>query len=59
MQATLAYIVARLKEPSSYAGIAALLAFVGIKITPEGWQTALTIITALSGALAVIIPAKS
>ncbi len=52
----LAYIVNRLKEPSTYAGLAALLGVVGVKMAPESLQAIVTVLTALAGAIAVLVP---
>lgn len=49
-------ILARLKEPSTYAGVAFLLGLVGVKIAPEAWDGVLQVVAALGGVLAVVIP---
>lgn len=51
-----AYIVNRLKEPSTYAGLAALLGVVGVKMAPEAMQAIITVLTAIAGAVAVFVP---
>ena len=51
-----AYIVNRLKEPSTYAGLAALLGVVGVKLAPEAMQAIITVLTAIAGAVAVFVP---
>lgn len=52
----LAYIVNRMKEPSTYAGLAALLGVVGVKMAPEAMQAIITVLTAIAGAVAVFVP---
>lgn len=54
--AILAYIVNRLKEPSSYAGLAALLGLVGVKLAPEALSAIIAVLTAVAGAVAVFVP---
>lgn len=51
-----AYIVNRLKEPSTYAGLAALLGVVGVKIAPDQLTSIITVLTAIAGAIAVFVP---
>lgn len=52
----LSYIVNRLKEPSTYAGLAALLGVVGLKIAPDQLSAIITVLTGLAGAIAVFVP---
>jgi len=52
----LAYIVNRLKEPSTYAGLAVLLGVVGLKIAPDQLSAIITVLTGLAGAIAVFVP---
>ena len=54
--AILAYIINRLKEPSTYAGLASLLGLVGVKLAPESMTAIITFATALAGAIAVFVP---
>lgn len=54
--AILAYIINRLKEPSTYAGLAALLGLVGVKLAPEALQAIITVLTGIAGAVAVFFP---
>jgi hypothetical protein len=54
--AILAYLVARLKEPSTYAGLASLIGIIGLKIAPEQFQAIVTVATAVAGAIAVFVP---
>lgn len=42
-------LVARLKEPSSYAALAAVLAMVGVNIDAELWQYVVGAVSALAG----------
>lgn len=44
-----AYIIARLREPSTYAGIASFLAAAGVAIAPELWEALTTVGVALAG----------
>lgn len=48
-------ILARLKEPSTYAGIAALASVIGYNLDPGLLQNIAAIGTGLSGILAVFI----
>lgn len=50
------YLLARAKEPSSYAGLATLLGIAGISIAPSEWQAIVDVLTALAGLLAVVLP---
>lgn len=52
------YLIDRLKEPSSYAGLAALLGVIGIKIAPEAWTAVVTLATAVAGLAAVFLKDK-
>lgn len=56
MTSIIAYIVNRMKEPSTYAGLAALLGVVGVKLAPEALQAIITVATAIAGAVAVFVP---
>jgi hypothetical protein len=56
MMSILSYLVNRLKEPSTYAGLAALLGVVGVKMAPEAMQAIITVLTAIAGAIAVFVP---
>lgn len=55
----LAYIVGRLKEPSSYAGLAALLGLAGIHLAPDALQAIIGILVAVAGGAAIVIPDAS
>jgi hypothetical protein len=50
------YLLARAKEPSSYAGLATLLGIAGISVAPAEWQAIVGVLTALASLLAVILP---
>lgn len=51
-------ILARLREPSSWAGIAALVGIFGIKIAPEQLQAIIALLSAGAGAAAVFMPER-
>jgi len=51
-------ILARLREPSSWAGIAALIGIFGIKIAPEQLQAVIALGSAAAGAAAVFMPER-
>lgn len=49
-------IVARLREPSTYAGIAGVLASVGLMgFSEDQWAQVLAVIPAIAGAVAVFL----
>lgn len=50
------YLLARAKEPSSYAGLATLLGMMGVSIAPVEWQAIVGALTAIAGLLAVVLP---
>lgn len=54
--AILAYIVNRLKEPSTYAGLASIFGLVGVNLAPEAWSAIIAVLTAIAGAVAVFVP---
>lgn len=49
----------RFKEPSTYAGIAFLLGLAGVHLTPESWTGVVSLISAVGGVLAVVVPEKA
>lgn len=51
-------ILARLREPSSWAGIASIVALFGVKVAPEQMQAIVTLGAAAAGAAAVFLPEK-
>jgi hypothetical protein len=53
-----AYLLARLKEPSSAAGIGLFLATLGIHVPQPALNAAAQLLTALFGFLAVVIPER-
>ena len=48
----------RLKEPSSWAGAAALLGLLGVKVAPDLLETGLQAITGVAALAAILIPEK-
>lgn len=52
----LEYITNRLKEPSTYAGIAVIAGLVGVKITPEAWEAGVQILTGVAALVAMLVP---
>jgi hypothetical protein len=53
------YIIGRLREPSTYAGIAALLAAFGMNIPIEHFQAVSSSVIAIAGLLAVFMKEQS
>ena len=51
-----AWIVARLKEPSTWRGLTVLAGLVGFTLSPEQWQAISTAVLALLGAVEVFRP---
>lgn len=49
------YLVARAGEASSWAGIAAVMAGVGVQLDPGLWQNLVAVATALAGLAAYLI----
>lgn len=56
MMAILAYIVNRMKEPSTYAGLASILGLVGVNLAPESLTAIISVATAIAAAVAVFVP---
>lgn len=52
----LAYIIARLKEPSTYAGLSVLLGIVGVKLAPEALTAIISVVSTVAAAIAVFVP---
>jgi len=48
----------RLKEPSSWAGAAALLGLFGVKVSPDLFETGVQAITGVAALAAILIPEK-
>lgn len=55
----ISYIVARLREASTWAGLGALLMAFGVHFTPEQGTAIVQVGIAVAGALAVFIPETS
>ena len=52
------YLIARFREPSTYAGIAALLASLGVSV-PAPWVQAVSALgVAMAGVVALFLPEK-
>lgn len=52
------YIINRLKEPSTYAGLAALLAAFGVSIDPGMLQAVVAVATAIAGLASIFVAEK-
>ncbi|MGH6982430.1 MAG: hypothetical protein ACREFC_14610 [Stellaceae bacterium] len=50
------YLLARAKEPSSYAGLASLLSAAGIAVAPAEWQAIVGVLTSGAALLAIVLP---
>ena len=48
-------IIARLREPSTYAGVSVLLGVFGVNVAPEVMQPVVQVITGLAALAAVIL----
>ena len=55
----IAFLLARLREPSSYAGLGALLAAAGIHADQAIVQASIQVLVAVAGLIAVLMPEKS
>jgi len=53
-----AAILKRLREPSTYAGLAALVAALGVPFAPEAAQTIVAVGGAVAALLAIWLPEK-
>ena len=51
-------LITKLKEPTTYAGIFAILNAVGVAIKPELWQEMTTVFMGLAGAALVLYKEK-
>ena len=49
------YIIARMKEPSTFAAIAALLAALHVNIPPDEWKSLVSVLTGLAGLAAILM----
>jgi len=54
----LAFIVARLREPSTYAGLGAFLGAAGIHIDNTVLQAVIQLLVSIAGLIAVLVPEK-
>lgn len=54
----LAFLLARLREPSSYAGVGALFAAAGVHVDSTILQAAIQLLVSAAGLAAVLIPEK-
>jgi hypothetical protein len=52
-------VFARFKEPSTWAGLAAVLAALGLGLPAELWQQIATTGMAVAGLLAMVLPERS
>lgn len=50
------FLLARLKEPSTYAGLGALLAAAGYHIPDATLNAAISVVVAVAGLAAIVIP---
>jgi hypothetical protein len=55
-ESMLQYLLARAKEPSSYAGLATILGMIGVSLAPAEWQAIVGVLTAGAGLLGVVLP---
>jgi len=55
----MSYLIDRLREPSSYAGLAALLGIFGLQVAPEAWTLVIQVLTGLSGLAAFFLKDKA
>ncbi len=55
----LRFILDRAKEPSTYAGVASLLAAAGIHYTTDIFNAAVALAVAVAGLIAVLLPEKN
>lgn len=56
--ALLIFLIARLKEPSSYAGLGALLVAAGVHIDDSALQSVIQVLVSVAGLIAVLVPEK-
>jgi hypothetical protein len=48
-------ILARLREPSTYAGLSVLLGVFGVNVAPEAFQAAVQAVTGLAALAAILL----
>lgn len=53
------YILGRLREPSTYAGIAAVLAAFNVTVSPDLWGAFVQAAIGVAGVIAVLTPDRS
>ena len=53
------YLVDRAREPSSYAGVAALLSASGISYSADLFNAAVAAAVALAGVISILLPEKA
>ena len=58
MNTSISYALNRLKEPSTYAGIAAILAAFHVTVPADVWGASVQAAISLAGLVAVLLPAK-
>jgi hypothetical protein len=58
MNAILSWFGARLAEPSSWAGLAAIVSTAGPVLFPTQWATVVTVASTIGGFLALVVPEK-
>lgn len=49
-------LLARLKEPSTFAGVGVILGVFGVKFAPEQLTAVIGVVTAIAAALAIFLP---
>ena len=52
----MAYLLARLKEASTWRGIALLLTAIGVQVAPEVQEAVISVGIAVAGAVGVLFP---
>lgn len=57
-QSGLGFVLQRLREPSTYAGLAAVAAAFGVKINAGEWSSLVGAAMALAGVAAVLLPER-
>ena len=55
----MSYILGRLREPSTYAGIADILAAFNINVDPGLWGTVVQVCIGVAGLIAAVTPDRS
>ena len=53
------YVLARLREPSTWVGIGSFLTGVGVAVAPELWQQITAVGLSVGGFLAVVVKEKA